>query len=60
MDVVDFADWYAENTDADYDDIIKKVTELSTYVYQEGYRQGQERVSLDRDETVCNCRSARK
>jgi len=72
MHLKDFADWYAENTDADYDDIIKEVASLVMKVYQDayyeglgrGYKQGeedtQERMSLDRDETIRNSRHTRQ
>ena len=40
MHLKDFADWYAENTDADYDDIIEKARTLVLNVYQDAYYEG--------------------
>ena len=65
MHLKDFADWYAENTDADYDDIIKQVKILvknvSKSCYDNGYEKGFDDGCMGRYkweivnyETVCN------
>ena len=40
MTYEDFKYWYAENTEADYDDICKKVLEVWDNGWDEGYAEG--------------------